>query len=127
MFFSKYIKYRNIIKITKSIKKIELIDFEQLKEFYVKMALLITIIENYHKDILNFSRKQKILLARESLDIVVMYNKIISPFINNITILINNNSISDQTKADLIKYAKSNIELSQNIITVLDNLVTEVL
>ena len=81
MFFSKYIKYRNIIKITKSIKKIELIDFEQLKEFYVKMALLITIIENYHKDILNFSRKQKILLARESLDIVVMYNKIISPLI----------------------------------------------
>lgn len=127
MFFGKYIKYRNIIKIVKSIKKIELIDFEQLKEFYVKMALLITTIENYHKDILNFSRKQKILLARGSLDIVVMYNKVISPFIKDITILINNNSISDQTKADLIKYAKSNIELSQNIIKALDNLVTEVL
>lgn len=127
MFFGKYIKYRNIIKIVKSIKKIELIDFEQLKEFYVKMALLITTIENYHKDILNFSKKQKILLARESLDIIVMYNKVISPFIKDITILINNNSISDQTKADLIKYAKSNIELSQNIIKALDNLVTEVL
>lgn len=129
MFFNKYIKrnlrYKHIIKTINSLTEINLDNFEQLKTFYIRMAPLITNMEEYHVDIMNFNIKQKTVLVKKLLEIMVKYNKIMVPFLNNIQILLNNTNISDNTKLEIIEYAKSNAELSKTILKALDGWVVE--